>query len=163
MKRSFFLSILIISVYTGVLYGQSFDWNVRGGLNIMESKSSDKDISLLYHAGIQAGVRISYFAIYGEVVYSMNENQQYGGDPVGYVIPAINIKRYVKKFLFAEFGGGFLVIAGDSGVDPESLNPNNKPFALAGFGTAFSNFELSLRAMSRSSYGIIQVTAAVKF
>ena len=151
MKRSFFLSILIISVYTGVLYGQSFDWNIRGGLNIMDGQPSDKDISLLYHTGIQAGVRISYFAIYGEGVYSMNENQ-YGGDPVGYVIPAINIKRYLKKFLFAEFGGGFLIMAGDSGVEDDSLNPDNKPLAMAGLGTA---------TLPKASSGALTVVSSI--
>ena len=162
MQKSFLLTVLILTVYFGGLCGQSFDWNIRGGLNIMNGQPSDKDISLFYHAGVQAGVRIAYFGVYGEAIYSMHENQ-YGGDPVAYLMPGIVVKRYLKQFLFVDFGGAFLSKIGDSGVPDDTLNPDNELVAMAGLGTAFSNFELSVRAASRTSYGVIQVTAAVKF
>ena len=162
MKKSLFLTIMFISVSPGFLFGQSFDWNIRGGLNIMNGQPTGKEVSLQYHAGLQLGVRVTNFGFYGEAVYSIHENQN-GGDPVAYFLPALVIKRYIKDFLFVEFGGAFLVKTGDSGVVTEELNPNNKPLLLAGLGTQLSIVELSLRTVAKQSYGVIQVTAAIKF
>jgi hypothetical protein len=162
MKKQLFLTIILFTFIAGVLPGQSFDWNIRGGLNIMNGQPSDKEVSLQYHAGLQLGVRITNLGIYGEAVYSMHENQN-GGDPVAYFLPAIVIKRYIRDFLFVEFGGAFLAKVGDSGVVTVEMNPNNTPLFLAGLGTGFSKFELSLRTVAKQSYGVIQVTAAVKF
>jgi hypothetical protein len=162
MKRALYLTIIVFLAFNGVLCGQSFDWNIRGGLNMMNGQPSDKEIFLGYHAGVQAGVRVSYWGFYGEVVYSLHQNQD-GGDPIGYFIPGIVIKRYLKTFLFVDFGGAFLVMTGDPELSELTLNPENTPVALVGLGTKVSKFELSLRTFAKQSYGVIQVTAAVKF
>lgn len=167
MKKLSLLLLLVLFVSTGINLGQSFDWNIRGGLNIMNSKSSDEDVALLYHAGIQAGVRITSFGFYGEAVYSMNEDQNKGGDPVGYFMPALLIKGYWRKLLFIEFGGAYLSKIDDSNstniVGEDVLNPDNEIAMLAGLGLHLSKFELSFRSTTKQSYGIIQVTAAIKF
>lgn len=147
-------------IYT--VTGQSFDWNIRGGFNLMNSKSSDTDLSVLYHAGLQAGVKITNTGLYGEVTYSLHADQ-YGGEPVAYLIPAVLAKAYTLRFIFVEFGGAYLSRQGDSGVDPDIKNPDEKLFVLAGLGIHVSKLELSLRAVSRQSYGVIQLTAALKF
>ena len=162
MKRLIVLTVLIFSSFSGYLYGQTFDWNIRGGLNIMPDLNSDGKVFYGYHAGVQAGVRVSYWGFYGEGIYSLNANQD-GGDPVAYIMPGINIKRYLKQFLFVDFGGALLIVAGDPGLSESTLNPENKPLFMAGLGAKISKFELSLRVLSRSSYAIIQATAAVKF
>jgi hypothetical protein len=59
----------------------------------MKSKTSGKDVSVLYHAGLQAGIRIARLGFYDEALYSMFENQ-YGGDPIGYFAPLIIFKVY---------------------------------------------------------------------
>jgi hypothetical protein len=164
MKKSLLLSILVVFGCLGNLSGQSFDWNIRGGLNLMKSATSGKSISLLYHGGFQAGVRITNFGFYGEAVYSMNENQ-YGGDPVSYLIPSLVIKGFWRKHMFVEFGGSFLSKVGDSGHEPDDLNPDNRPLFLAGLGAQFSKVQISLRSTAQTSaaYVIMQLTAAIKF
>ncbi len=154
--------ILFLSFFTAAVYSQSFDWNIRGGLNLMNAQPSDGEIFLGYHAGAQAGVRISYYGIYGEALYSVHQNQD-GGDPVAYIMPGLNFKRYIKKFLFVELGGSLLIPAGDTDLPDNSLNPENVPVLSAGMGGRFSVLELSLRATSKSGYGVFQVTAALNF
>ena len=166
MKKISLNLLLIFIMATGISYGQSFDWNIRGGLNVMNAQGDDEDLALLYHFGAQAGVRITSFGFYGEALYSMNEDQN-GGDPVAYFIPAILTKGYWRKLLFIEFGGAFLSKLDDSNKldsgEEDILNPDNDIFMLAGLGLHLSKFELSVRTTTKQSYGIIQVTAAVKF
>jgi hypothetical protein len=164
MKKSLLFIIVFVLACMGNIYGQSFDWNIRGGLNLMKSMPSGSGVTPLYHAGFQAGIRVINFGFYGEAVYSMNENQ-YGGNPVGYLIPSLVIKGFWRKHLFVEFGGSFLSKTGDSGHDPDLLNPDNKLLFMAGLGTQFSKLQISLRstAQTSASYIILQLTAAVKF
>jgi hypothetical protein len=165
MKKLLFTTLMIVFVSGVISYGQSFDWNIRGGLNLMNSRTSGKDLSLLYHAGIQAGVRITNFGFYGEAVYSMHENK-YRGDPIAYFLPAIIVKGFWRKSIFVQVGGTLLNKIGDSGVANDDLNPDGKLFMIAGFGAHISKIELSLRSIvnpNQSSYGVIQITAAFKF
>ena len=163
MKRSLCLIILAILTSTGFLYGQTFDWNIRGGLNLMNGQPSDKKVFPGYHAGVQAGVRVSYYGFYGEAVYSVHQNQD-GGDPIAYFMPGIDIKRYLKQFLFVDVGGAFLIMTGEPSIADPTLNPENMPVFMAGLGAKISMVELSMRAISGSSgYVVVQVTAAVKF
>jgi hypothetical protein len=161
MKKFSFI-ILLLFITVGFLAGQSFDWNIRGGINIMDSKTSGKDIAILYHAGAEAGIRIANFGFYGELLYSVHENQ-YGGDPLPYFVPAIVMKGYPRKIFFAEMGGAILKMAGDSGVANDTLNPDGMAYVFAGLGLHLSKFELSFRANLKQSYPVIQVTAAVNF
>ncbi len=163
MRKSFITLFLIVIVSGGMTFGQSFDWNIRGGLNLMKSKTSDKDVSALYHFGAQAGIRISSFGFYGEALYSLLENQNTkGGDPVEYFAPSLIFKWYVKKFIFIELGGTLLSKTSESDV-PDDLNPDGKVVMAGGLGAHFSKIELSLRSTVEQSYGLIQLTAAVKF
>lgn len=165
MKKSLIITCLIVFACLETINGQSFDWNIRGGLNLMRSLTTDKKVSVLYHAGFQAGIRITSFGFYGEAVYSMHENQYKGGEPVGYLIPSLLVKGFWRKHLFAEFGGSFLSKVGDSGYDPDIYNPENKLMFMGGLGVRFSNFQLSLRSTAQpsSSYAVIQLTGAIKF
>ncbi len=160
--KKFLLISLLVTIIACPAFSQSFDWNARGGLNLMNAKSGDKDLALSYHFGLQAGVRITNFGIYGEALYSMLEDQ-YGGEPIAYFVPAVVGKGYFLKFVFLEFGGAYLSKIGDSGVDPDIMNPDKKIMPFAGLGAHFSKVEVSLRSVVKQSYGIIQVTAAVKF
>lgn len=163
MKKSLILILLFLSVFTGVVYCQSFDWNIRGGLNFMNAQPSDKEVFFGYHVGAQAGVRISYYGIYAEALYSVHQDQDGGDDPIEYFMPGINVKRYLKKFLFVELGGSLLVPAGDTDLPDNSFNPENQPVISAGLGGRISVVELSLRVSSRSGYGLFQATAALNF
>jgi hypothetical protein len=161
MRRILFTALLF-SFSLAYSSAQSLDWNLRAGINIMDAKTSGKDISVLFHAGAQAGVRITNFGFYGELLYSMNENQ-YPGDPVSYFIPSIVMKGYMRRLVFAEMGAGVLLKAGDSGVTDDTLNPDKSFNPFAGMGVTFSKFEISFRANLKQSYTIMNVTAAVKF
>lgn len=161
--RKFLVSLYIaVIVAAGTTYGQSFDWNLRGGLNLMKSLEEGKDVSLLYHAGLQAGIRVASFGFYGEALYSVLENQ-YGGDPVSYIAPSLIVKTYIKKFIFVEIGGTYLVKNSDSGVEDDILNPDGDILMAGGLGFKVSKFELSFRTTFRESYTILQATAAIKF
>jgi hypothetical protein len=161
--RKFILALYIIGIVSkGLTYGQSFDWNLRGGLNLMKSLEEGKDVSLLYHAGLQAGVRIASFGIYGEALYSVLENQ-YGGDPVSYIAPSLIIKTYLKKFVFVEIGGTYLLKNSDSGVENDILNPDGDILMAGGLGFKISKLEISFRASFKESYTVLQATAAIKF
>lgn len=162
MKRSWLLLSILLILSGSVSRGQSFDWNLRGGLNLMNSKTSGEDLSLLYHFGGQAGLRIANFGFYGEALYSMHENQ-YGGDPVAYLIPAIVVKGFLRKIIFVEFGGALLTRSGSSDSTNDTLNPDGDPFMLAGMGAHISKVEISLRSVAKQSYGVIQATIALKF
>lgn len=161
MKKILF-TILMLLFAISYSTGQSFDWNIRGGINIMDSKTSGKDVSVLYHAGTEAGVRIANFGFYGEALYSVHENQ-YGGDPVAYFVPAIVMKGYMRKISFVEMGGALALKMGDSGVTNDTKNPESMVYLFAGLGLHISKFDLSFRANLKQSYAIMQVTAAVKF
>lgn len=161
MKKSC-LIFLLFSVVTRSLAGQSIDWNIRGGINIMDSKTAGKDVSVLYHAGAEAGIRIANFGFYGELLYSVHENQ-YGGDPVEYIIPAFVVKGYPRKILLAEMGIAFLKMIGDSGVANDSKNPDAMAYFFAGLGLHFSKIEISFRSNIKQSYPVIQATLALKF
>jgi hypothetical protein len=161
MKKLLFTGLVsVLAVIAS--FGQSFDWNARGGLNLMNSKSDDKNLAVLYHFGVQAGVRITNFGIYGEALYSLNEDQ-YGEEPIAYFIPSVLGKGYFLKFVFVEFGGSYLLKIGDSGVDPDVSNPDKTIMPFAGLGAHFSKVEVSLRSVVKQSYGLIEITAAIKF
>lgn len=160
-KLLFILSMILISA-SGITFGQSFDWNLRGGANIMNSQNEDKDVAAHYHLGVQAGIRVASFGFYGEALYSMLENQ-YGGDPVAYFAPSLIVKTYMKKYLFIEIGGTLLSKSGDSGIPDDTKNPDGKVLMAAGLGACISKAELSFRTTFQQSYSILQVTAAVKF
>lgn len=164
MRKILLTLFIIVIVSGGISFAQSFDWNIRGGLNLMKSHTLHKKIAVFYHVGLQAGIRIASFGFYGEALYSMNENQ-YGGDPISYFIPSVIFKAYWQKYIFIELGGSYLSKTGDSGVMNDYLNPDGKVFMLAGLGAKISKLEISLRTFVKqsASYGIIQVTAAFKF
>jgi len=129
---------------------------------MMNSKNPDKDLSILWHVGGQAGLRITSFGIYGEFLYSMNENQD-GGDPVTYFVPSIIGKGYWRKSFFVEFGASFPIISDHSGVIDGTLNPDGRPFLAAGLGIKLSKFEISMRSTANQNYGVIHLTGSVKF
>jgi hypothetical protein len=163
--RKVALTLFIVAVVSVELsFGQSFDWNIRGGLNLMKSHTAGKDVSVLYHIGLQAGIRVASFGFYGEALYSLNEDQ-YGGDPITYFIPSLVVKGYWQKHLFVEIGGSYLSKTGESNITNDILNPDGKVFMLAGLGVKISKLEISVRTIVKQSvtYGLMQVTAAVKF
>jgi hypothetical protein len=165
MKKLFIIACMTFLVYGGQLAGQSFDWNLRGGVNLMKSYTTSKSIAAYYHVGFQAGVRITNWGFYGEMVYSLQENQYQDKSPIAYVNPALVVKGFWRKHIFVEVGACYLNLVGDSGVDPDTRNPDKKGLALAGIGTQFSRFQFSLRSTLQpsTSYGVVQLTAAVKF
>jgi hypothetical protein len=164
MRKILFALFIAVIVSMGRTFGQSFDWNVRGGLNLMKSHTPGKDVSVLYHVGLQAGIRIASFGFYGEALYSMNENQ-YGGDAISYLIPSLIVKGYWQKHIFVEIGGSYLSKTGDSGVKDDIFNPDGKVLMLGGLGAKIYKLELSLRTIVKQSqsYGMMQVTVALKF
>jgi hypothetical protein len=163
--RNFLLLLILVIIGSGEnTIGQSFDWNTRGGLNLMKSHKEGKDVAVLYHLGIQAGMRIASFGIYGEALYSMQENL-YGGNPISYFIPSLLVKGYWQELLFVEMGGSYLSKTGESGVQDDIRNPDDTIRPMAGLGVKFSKVELSLRTILKQSgsYGLIQITLALKF
>jgi hypothetical protein len=162
MRKISLIVFMIVIFSTGITSGQSFDWNLRGGLNVMKSRTSGEKVSTLYHAGMQAGIRIARLGFYGEALYSVLENQNSGGDPIPYFAPSVIFKIYWQKYIFSEIGGTYISKIGDSGSN-DQLNPDSKVFMVAGIGAHISKFELSVRFTPEQTYGLIQLTAALKF
>lgn len=162
MRKILFTAALLLS--SGIIFGQSFDWNLRGGLNFMKSMNEGKDLAVLYHAGGQAGIRITSFGIYAEAIYSLNENQN-GGDPVAYFQPSLLLKGFLTRFLFVEVGGTLLHRVGNvdlSGVLAD-MNPSDDTYMFAGLGVKVSKIQLSVRSTVKNSYGLFNLTAAFRF
>ena len=164
MRKILLTLFVLLLISGGTLFGQSFDWNVRGGVNLMKSYAPGKDVAVLYHLGLQAGIRITSFGFYGEALYSLHEDQ-YGGDPITYFIPSLIVKGYWQKRLFIELGGSYLSKTGESGVSDDIRNPDDKVCPLMGMGVKVSKLEVSLRTIFKQSisYGVFQITAALKF
>ncbi len=164
MKKILLTLFVLLLISWGTLFAQSFDWNVRGGVNLMKSYTPGKDVAAHYHLGLQAGIRITSFGFYGEALYSLHEDQ-YGGDPITYFIPSLIVKGYWQKHLFIELGGSYLSKTGESGVSDDIRNPDGKVCPLGGMGVKFSKLEVSLRTIFNQSisYGVFQITAALKF
>jgi hypothetical protein len=158
-----FLMLLAISGRVST-NGQKADWNLRGGLNLMKSHSDGQDLSYLYHAGLQAGIRLPRIGFYGEAVYSLLENQN-GGDPVQYIIPSALVKGFFYRFIFVELGGSLMTKLSDNrngNVNTET-NPDGDIYLMGGIGLHLKKFELSMRSTVKQSFGLIQVTAAFRF
>ncbi len=164
MKKILTAFSVVVFLSSAVASGQSFDWNVRGGLNLMKSHTAGKDVSVMYHLGLQAGIRIASFGFYGEALYSLHEDQ-YGGDALTYFIPSLIVKGYWRKHLFVEIGGSYLSKTSESGITNDTRNPDKKVFMLGGLGVRVSKLELSLRSIVKQSesFGLFQVTAALRF
>ena len=162
MKSRFIFLVISLILPLCLVSGQSFDWNLRGGINIQDSKTPDKDVSVLYHAGVQAGIRITSWGFYGEALLSLQENQ-YGGDPLAYFTPAILMRGYPRKIFFAEMGASLFAKTGDSGVSNDILNPDGDILFFAGLGLNISKLEISFRSHLKQSYPMMRVTAAIKF
>jgi hypothetical protein len=62
-------------------------------------------------------------------------------------------------------GGSYLSKTGESGVQDDIRNPDDTIRPMAGLGVKFSKVELSLRTILKQSgsYGLIQITLALKF
>jgi hypothetical protein len=161
MKRFLFITILA-ALISAISCGQSFDWNLRGGLNLMSSKTYGEDLALLYHFGAQAGVRITNYGFYGELTYSMLEDQL-GGDPLAYLAPAVLAKAYILRFISCEVGAMLLSPVDDPASWINESNPDNDIYPFGGLGVHFSGIEISMRSVVKQSYAIIQLTASVKF
>jgi hypothetical protein len=164
MKRVFIILFFAIAFLTGKLSAQSFDWNLRGGINMMQLKPEGKGLAVLYHAGAQAGIRITSFGFYGEALYSVHEDQN-GGDPIPYFVPSLVVKVFLSKLFFVELGGSYMSKIEET-EDPTliyDMNPDDKLYMLGGLGAKFSKFQLSLRSTLKQEYGLIQLTAAIRF
>lgn len=153
--------ILLLSLSVAVLSAgaQNLEIRARGGVNIQNSKLDNKDVSVFPHFGLSAGIRLSTFGIYGELLYSVHEDINGSGE-VDYVIPSVHFRFYTYRYIYAEAGISYLLLSKDPGGVIE--NVDKKAGYYVGLGATFRKFEVGLRTASLPVTNI-QITASYRF
>ena len=116
-------------------------------------------MSVFPHFGLSAGIRLSTFGIYGELLYSVHEDINGSGE-VDYVIPSVHFRFYTYRYIYAEAGISYLLLSKDPGGVIE--NVDKKAGYYVGLGATFRKFEVGLRTASLPVTNI-QITASYRF
>jgi len=158
MKKLLFLAI--VSTLTLTAGAQGLEVRLKGGINIQNSNLSGKEISTLPHFGVSAGVRISTFGIYGELMYSTHEDIN-GSTTLDYVIPSLQVRFYTYRFMYVEAGVSYAMMSEEfSGGFLENVDKEAGYYV--GLGASFRKFELGVRTASLPVTNI-QISAAYRF
>jgi hypothetical protein len=154
------LTVLILSAaFISAGAQNALEVRARGGVNIQNSKIADKDVSVFPHFGLSAGIRISTFGIYGEMLYSVHEDINGGGE-ADYLIPSVSFRLYTYRFVYAEAGLSYLMLTKDPGGMIENVDKEAGYFV--GLGLTLRKFELGFRTASQPVTNI-QITASYRF
>ena len=158
MKKYLIVIALLIAGFT--VSAQGLEFRLRGGANFQRSKMADQEFTFLPHIGASAGIRLSTIGIYGELLYSQHEEAN-GLTNLNYLIPSVHFRLYTFRFLYAEAGLMYLMLADD--VEDGLLdNPDKEAGYYVGFGASFRKIELGLRTLTKPST-VIQITASYRF
>ena len=160
--KKILLSLFILFTGIPLLQAQGLEFRLRGGANLQRTIGSDaeSEFSLYSHAGAMAGLRISTIGIYAEVLYSAHEEAN-GGGAINYVVPSALARFYTYKFLYAEAGLSYYLLAEDV-PDGFNSNPDKEAGFYAGLGATTRRLELGMRA-SMKPFKTVQLTASFRF
>lgn len=158
MKRTIlFIAIIAIGVSAAA---QGLEFRLKGGANFQKSNLADKEFSFLPQFGMSAGLRISTIGIYAEVDYSMHEDVN-GSGGIPYIIPSAQVRWYTYRFIYAEAGLAYLLLAED--IEPGLRENIDKEMGYyVGFGATSQRLEIGLR-MASKPVSNIQILAALRF
>lgn len=151
------LAVTLISLSS---MSQKLEFRLRGGVNFQRSSSTENDFSFLPHAGAMAGVRITTFGIYGELLYSMHDDQ-YWPEEAAYLVPSALVRFYGFRYLYSEAGLSYYILAEDKDDGIAAEYPDQKLGYFAGIGLFLNKFEIGLRATA--PVNSIQATASYRF
>ena len=153
--------IILLALTTMVAEAQKPEIRLRGGLNMFNSKSPDKEIAFLPHFGAQAGIRISTIGIYGELQYTMLEDVN-TYESLGYLLPSIVGRWYGTRLFYVELGPSLLIPAGKVETTGLLSNPDNTFTFFVGGGFYTGKFEFGLRAY-QTPKPTMQMSLGLKF
>lgn len=156
--KKIFIVLFLSATFIGA-NAQGLEVRARGGVNIQNSNISDKNVSVLPHFGVSAGLRISSIGIYGEMLYSVHENINGSGE-ADYLIPSASIRFYTHRFVYAEAGIAYLMLTKDPGGVIQ--NVDKKAGYFVGLGLTLRRFELGVRAANQPVTNV-QLTASYRF
>jgi len=151
------LAVSLISLYS---MSQKLEFRLRGGVNFQRSSSIENDFSFFPHAGAMAGVRIATFGIYGELLYSIHDDQ-YWPEEAPYLVPSVLVRFYGFRYLYSEAGLSYYILAEEKEAGIVAEFPDQKIGYFAGLGLLLNKFEIGLRATS--PVNSIQATASYRF
>lgn len=158
MKRTIiFIALIAIGISAAA---QGLEFRLKGGANFQKSNLADKEFSFLPQFGMSAGIRLSTFGIYAEIDYSTHEDIN-GSGGIPYIIPSAQVRWYTYRFIYAEAGLAYLLLAED---DEPGLKENidKEVGYYVGFGATYKRFEIGFRMASRPTSNI-QLLAALRF
>ena len=158
MKRiPVIIALLIIAVSSSA---QDLEFRIRGGVNFQRAIGSDEEFSLYSHIGAMAGIRISTIGFYGEMLYSTHEEAN-GEGGINYIEPSAIFRYYTFKYMYAEAGLTYYILAEDV-PDGFNSNPDKDPGFFMGLGVSFRRIEVGMRT-STSPFKVVQATASFRF
>lgn len=154
---------LILFAFTFIslsVMSQNIEFGLSGGVNFQRSSSAESDFSFLSHFGVMAGVRISYVGIYGEVLYSTHDDENWL-ETGSYLVPSVFLRFYRLRNLYVEAGLSYYVLAEDQVGMSMYEFPDKQLGYFAGMGLNIRNFEVGLR--TTGPVMSIQATASIRF
>lgn len=152
--------ILAITLMGLNAMSQKLEFRLRGGVNFQRSSSPGNEYSFLPHVGATAGVRISTFGIYGEVLYSIHDDQ-YWPEEAAYLVPSVLVRIYGFRYFYSEAGLSYYSLAEDEDPGLAEEYPDQAMGYFAGLGFYIRKFEIGLRATA--PVNSIQATASYRF
>jgi len=158
MKRTTVVIVILLATITAT--AQDFEFRLRGGVNFQRTQSPDSEFSFLPHIGAMAGVRISTFGVYGEVLYSVHDNQNWVSE-AAYIVPAVLVRFYGFRNVYAEGGLSYNMLADEQADGAMVEFPDGEIGYFAGLGYMFKKLEIGLR--STNPLTSIQINALYRF
>jgi hypothetical protein len=152
--------ILAVTLISLSSMSQKLEFRLRGGVNFQRSSSTENEYSFLPHVGAMAGVRISIFGIYGELLYSKHDDQ-YWSEAAAYLVPSALFRFYGFRYFYSEAGLSYYILAEDKGLAFAAEYSDQTIGYFAGLGLYLNRLELGLRATA--PVNSIQATASYLF
>ncbi|MEA1886683.1 MAG: hypothetical protein U9N72_05700 [Bacteroidota bacterium] len=102
--------LLAISSISLSAMSQQLEFDLRGGINFQGSHSPDKNTSLLPHIGLMAGLKISTMGIYGEVLFSIHDDNDWA-ERANYFVASTLLRYYGFQPIYIEGGLSYYILA----------------------------------------------------
>lgn len=128
---------------------------------MQQTQSADGKFSFTSHIGAMAGVRISTFGIYGEVLYSTHDSNNWSED-ADYLVPSLLVRFYGFRKMYVEGGIPYFILMSDQ-IDGSTIDfPDKEIGFYAGLGVSFSRIEIGLRS-TMNPVSTVQLTGSFRF
>lgn len=128
---------------------------------MQQTQSDDAKFSLTSHIGAMAGVRISTLGIYGEVLFSTHDSNNWS-ENADYLVPSLLVRFYGFRKIYVEGGIPYFILMSDQ-IDGSFIDfPDKEVGFYAGLGLSLSRIEIGLRS-SMNPISTVQLTGSFRF